>query len=155
MKQSRSQTCNFVKCRACLSTAATQARQAATPSRPHSSDVVSHTKCKTHCGLLQTKQTFFTKSHATTVIYRLTVQTWLDGLETQIQFTPPDTTCLVWRTDRLQAILQLLFCFMTLLSIWQMCFNQVKCTQVTSQNLWPQLLLKWKYEMLKSANLSM
>ena len=67
------------------------------------SDVVSHTKCKTHCGLLHmTKQTFFTKSHATTVIYRLTVQTWPDGLETQIQFTPPDTTqtgpsCLVWR----------------------------------------------------------
>ena len=42
----------------------------------------------------------FTKRHATRVIYRLTVQTLPDGLETQ--FTPPDTTqtalsCRVWR----------------------------------------------------------
>jgi len=33
---------------------------------------------------------FFTKRHATRVIYRLTVQTLPDGLETQ--FAPPDTT---------------------------------------------------------------
>jgi len=33
---------------------------------------------------------FFTKRHATRVIYRLTVQTLPDGLETQ--FTPPDAT---------------------------------------------------------------
>ena len=43
---------------------------------------------------------FFTKRQATKVIYRLTVQTLPDGLETQ--FTPPDTTqtgpsCRVWR----------------------------------------------------------
>ena len=42
----------------------------------------------------------FTKRHATRVVYRLTVQTLPDGLETQ--FTPPDTThtaltCRVWR----------------------------------------------------------
>ena len=42
----------------------------------------------------------FTKRHATRVVYRLTVQTLPDCLETQ--FTPPDTTqtaltCRVWR----------------------------------------------------------
>ena len=40
---------------------------------------------------------YFTKRHATRLIYRQTVQTLSDGLETQ--FTPPDTTlsCRVWR----------------------------------------------------------
>ena len=93
-------------CRACLSTAAaaTQARQAATPSRP-----TAHTQQR-HCTPRKCKHAvdrcirlglnFFTKRQATRVIYRLTVQTLPDGLETQ--FTPPDTTrtglsCRVWR----------------------------------------------------------
>ena len=87
-------------CRACLSTAA---RQAATPSRPtaHTQRRCTPRKMYTRCGLLHTcKPKLFTKRHVTRVIYRLTVQTLPDGLETQL--TPPDTTqtvlsCRVWR----------------------------------------------------------
>ena len=78
--------------RACLSTAAaaTQARQAATPSRPtaHTQRRCTPRKCKhdvDYCIWLGLN--FFTKGHATSVIYRLTVQTLPDHLETQ--FTPP------------------------------------------------------------------
>jgi len=66
--------------RACLSTAAaaTQARQAATPSRPtaHTHRRCTPRKCKhdvDYCIWLNLN--FFTKRHATSVIYRLTVQT--------------------------------------------------------------------------------
>ena len=61
-----------------------QLRLAARP--PTRSDVVRHVKRKhaVDCCIWQTKR------HATTVIYRLTVLTFPDGLETQ--FTPPDTT---------------------------------------------------------------
>ena len=82
-------------CRACLSTAAaaTQARQAATPSRPtaHTQRRCTPRKCKhaVDC-CMWLGLNFFTKGHATRVIYRLTVQILQDGLETQ--FTPPRTT---------------------------------------------------------------
>jgi len=84
---------------ACLSTAAaTQARQAATPSRPsaHTQRRCTPQKCKRavdcHVWL---NLNFFSKRNAMTVIYRLTVQTLPGGLETR--FTPPDTTqhCIV------------------------------------------------------------
>ena len=65
------------------------------------SDVVRHAKCKhaVNCCIILGLNCS-TKRHATTVIYRLTVHTLPDGLETQ--FTPPDTmqtvlSCLVWR----------------------------------------------------------
>ena len=91
--------------RACLSTAAAtqaagrQLRLAARP--PTRSDVVRHAKCKhavDRCVWLNLN--FFTKRHSTKLIYRLTVQTLSDGLETQ--FTLPDTpqtgpSGLVWR----------------------------------------------------------
>ena len=73
-----------------------QLRLAARP--PTRSDVVRRTKCKhvVNCGI-SLNVNYFTKRHATRVIYRLTVQTLPDDLETQ--FTPPDTTqsCRVWR----------------------------------------------------------
>jgi len=66
------------------------------------SDVVRHANCKhaVHC-CIRLNLNFFSKRHATRLIYRLTVQTLPDGLETQ--FTPPDTTptgpsCRVRRT---------------------------------------------------------
>jgi len=65
------------------------------------SDVVRDAKCKhaVDC-CIRLDLNFFTKRHATTVIYRLTVQTLPDCCETR--FTPPDTTltgpsCRVWR----------------------------------------------------------
>jgi len=76
-----------------------QLRLAARP--PTRSDVVRHAKCKNAVDCcIWLNLNFFTKRHATRVIYRLTVQTLPDGLETQ--FTPPDTTqtalsCRVWR----------------------------------------------------------
>jgi len=82
-------------CRACLSTAAaaTQARQAATPNRPtvHTQRRRTPWNCKhaVDC-CIWLNLNFFTKRHSTRVIYRLTVQTLPDRLETQ--FTPPDTT---------------------------------------------------------------
>jgi len=76
-----------------------QLRLAARP--PTRSDVVRHAKCKhaVDCRI-SLNINFFTIRHTTRAIYRLTVQTLPDGLETQ--FTPPDTTqtgpsCLVWR----------------------------------------------------------
>ena len=91
-------------CRACLSTAAaaTQARQAATPSRPtaHTQRRCTPRKCKhaVDC-CMWLGLNFFTKGHATSVIYRLTVQTLPDGLDTQ--FTLPDTvlSCLGGRCE--------------------------------------------------------
>ena len=82
-------------CRACLSTAAaaTQARQAATPSRPtaHTQRRCTPRKCKHAAACcVWLNLNFFTERHATRVIYRLTVQTLPDGLDSQ--FTPPDTT---------------------------------------------------------------
>jgi len=80
--------------RACQSTAAaTHARQAATPSRltAHTQRRCTPRKCKhvmDYCIWLNPN--VFTKRHAMRVIYRLTVQTLPDGLETQ--FTRPDTT---------------------------------------------------------------
>ena len=64
-------------CRACLSTAAaTQARQAATPSRPtaHAQRRCTPRKCKhaVDC-CIRLNPNFFTERHATRVIYRLTV----------------------------------------------------------------------------------
>ena len=75
-------------CRACLSTAAPrrrpgrQLRLAARP--PTRSDVVRHEKCK-HAvdSCVRLNLNLFTKRDATTVIYRLSVQTLPDGLETQ------------------------------------------------------------------------
>ena len=66
-----------------------QLRLAARP--PTRSDVVRHAQCKhaVDC-CIRLNLNFFTKRHATRVIYRLTVPTLPDGLETQ--FTPPDTT---------------------------------------------------------------
>jgi len=82
-----------------------QLRLAARP--PTGSDVVRRAKCKhaVDC-CVWLNLNFFTESHATTVIYRLTVQTLPDGLETQ--FTPPDTiqtglSCLVWRAVRCES----------------------------------------------------
>ena len=77
-----------------------QLRLAARP--PTRSDVVRHAECKhaVDC-CIWLNLNGFTKRHATRVIYmyRLTVQTLSDGLETQ--FTPPDTTqaalSCVWR----------------------------------------------------------
>ena len=64
-------------------------RDAARP--PTRSDVVRHAKYKhaVDC-CIRLNLNFFTKRHATRVIYRLTAQTLPDGLETR--FTPPDTT---------------------------------------------------------------
>jgi len=76
-------------------------RLAARP--PTRSDVVRHAKCKhaVDC-CIWLNINFFTKRRATRVIYRLTVQTLPDGLETQ--FTPPDSHmtqtalfCRAWR----------------------------------------------------------
>ena len=66
-----------------------QLRLAARP--PTRSDVVRRTKCKhaVKC-CVWLNLNLFTERHATRVIYRLTVQTLPDCLETQ--FTPPDTT---------------------------------------------------------------
>jgi len=66
-----------------------QLRLAARP--PTRSDVVRHAKCKhaVDC-CIWLNPNFFTERHATRVIYQLTVQTLLDGIETQ--FTPSDTT---------------------------------------------------------------
>jgi len=74
--------------------AETQARQAATPSRPtaHTQRRCTPRKCEhaVDCCIWRNLN-FFTKRHdATRVIYRLTVQTLADGLETQ--FRTPDTT---------------------------------------------------------------
>ena len=77
-----------------------QLRLAARP--PTRSDVVRHAKYKhaVDCCIC-VNLNFFNKRQATTVIYRLTVQTLPDGPETQ--FTPPDATqtalalsCRVW-----------------------------------------------------------
>ena len=86
-----------------IAAAATQASQAARPSRQtaHTQRRVRHAKCKhaVDC-CIWLNLNFFTKRHATRVIYRLTVQTLPDSLETR--FTPPDTTqtgpsCRIWR----------------------------------------------------------
>jgi len=73
--------CTRQDCRACLSTAARP---------PTRSDVVLRAICKhaVDC-CIWLNLNFFTKRHATRVIYRLTVQAMPDGLETQ--FTPADT----------------------------------------------------------------
>jgi len=66
-----------------------QLRLAARP--PRGSDAPTPRKCKHAVDYyIWLGLNFFTKRHATRVIYRLTVQTLPDGLETL--FTPPDTT---------------------------------------------------------------
>jgi len=91
-------------CSACQSTAAatTRASQAAAPSRPtaHTQRRCTPQKKQAVVCCIWLNLNIFTKRHATRVIYRLTVQTLPDGLETQ--FTPPDPTqtgpsCVVWR----------------------------------------------------------
>jgi len=77
-------------------------RQQRLAARPPTRNDVRHAKCKyaVDC-CTRLNLNFSTKRHATTVIYRLTVQTLPDCFDTQ--FTPPDTTqtalsCHVWRT---------------------------------------------------------
>ena len=89
---------------ACQSTAAaTQARQAATPSRPtaHTQRRCTLRKCKHDVDCcIWPNLNFSNKRHATWMVCRLTVQTLADGFATQ--FTPrhatqPGPCCLVWR----------------------------------------------------------
>jgi len=101
----RTGTPDMKDCCACLSTATAtrqsgrQLRSAARPPTP--GDVVRHAKFKhaVDC-CIWLKLNFFTKRHATRVIYRLTVKTLPHGPKTQ--FAPPDRTqtgpsCLVWQ----------------------------------------------------------
>ena len=79
-------------------------RQTATPSRPtvHTQRRCTPRKYKHALDCcIQLGPNFFTNRHAMRVIYRQTVQTLPDGLETQ--FTPPDTTQTGLSSDQLRA----------------------------------------------------
>ena len=79
-------------------------RQTATPSRPtvHTQRRCTPRKYKHALDCcIRLGPNFFTDRHAMRVIYRQTVQTLPDGLETQ--FTPPDTTQTGLSSDQLRA----------------------------------------------------
>ena len=68
------------------------------PRRRPGSDVVRRAECKhaVDCRI-RLNRNFFTRRHATTMMYRLTVQTLPDGLQTQFTATPTALSCRVWR----------------------------------------------------------
>ena len=73
-----------------------QLRLAARP--PTRSDVVRRAECKhaVDC-CIRLNLNYFTRRHATTMTYRLTVQTLPDGLQTQFTATPTALSCRVGR----------------------------------------------------------
>jgi len=94
-------------CRACLSTAAATGQAGSCAAKAVSSRTTAHTqrrctprKCKhavDYC--IRLNLNFFTIRHSTRVIYRLTVQTLPDGLETHSHRLTRQTgpSCHVWR----------------------------------------------------------